>query len=87
MLAMYVSIPKEEMVRRVLVRSSYGESRGDDTEVGIEKRLEYFRSDVPLVLNKLTEYSEIEKISGMGGVDVLLGRVVNFLDTKLDFNE
>ncbi|MBI3231747.1 MAG: nucleoside monophosphate kinase [Candidatus Doudnabacteria bacterium] len=78
---LFIDIPKEESLKRLLGRAK-GEGRADDTREVIEKRLEqYYESTLPVVeyLKKKTHFIEID---GRPPIDEITKKIDSALKLK-----
>ena len=78
-LTLYISLPREESVNRLLLRAK-AENRKDDTLEGIETRLKYYENDTTPVLDFLKTCTTFVEIDGKPPVE----EVAKMIDTALN---
>lgn len=67
---LFIDLPKEESINRLLLRAEK-EGRADDTREAIEVRLNYYYNDTLPVLDFLKENSTFVTIDGLPSVDAV----------------
>lgn len=72
-----LEVPEEELVSRVLSR---GQGRSDDTEEGIQKRLEVYRNETAPVLSYYKEKGKVHEIDGTGTINQIFQRIITVLE-------
>lgn len=72
-----LSVPEEELIRRVLSR---GEGRSDDTADGIKNRLAVYHNETAPVLAYYTGKDKAKMIDGTGTIDEIFDRIKEAID-------
>lgn len=81
-LAVYLSIPKKEMLKRVGIRARV-EKRTDDELAHLKNRMRYYAKDIPAVVAFLKSRYRFKKISGMGTRAQVYARLVAHIGKEL----
>ena len=71
-----LSVPEEELVRRVLSR---GQGRSDDTEEGMKNRLKVYHNETAPVLAYYTSSGKATLVDGTGSLEEIFGRIKSAL--------
>ncbi len=71
-----LTVPEEELVRRVLSR---GEGRSDDTEESLKNRLKVYQKETAPVLAYYADRGQAKIIEGTGDVNDIFGRIKSAL--------
>ena len=72
-----LEVPEEELVRRVLSR---GQGRADDTEEGIQKRLQVYHNETAPVLAYYKEKGLVHDIDGVGDLVQIFKRITEVIN-------
>lgn len=81
-LAMYLSIPKKEMLKRVRLRARI-EKRSDDEMKHLKNRMKYYAKNIPAVVSFLKSHYRFKTISGMGTRGEVYARLVAYIEKEL----
>ncbi|HMR55007.1 MAG TPA: nucleoside monophosphate kinase [Candidatus Doudnabacteria bacterium] len=80
-LVIYLLIPREESVKRVLSRKGYGDTqvkkRSDDTIAGLKNRAKYYRDQIKKVTKYFGDHYDFVCIDGVGTPTQVRARVQN----------
>lgn len=81
-ITLYIDIPKEETLRRLLLRAKT-ENRKDDTLVKIESRLRQNIKETLPILNFLKKETNFYLINGQGDINTVSQRIINAIGSEL----
>ncbi len=73
-----LEVPDEELIKRVLSR---GQGRADDTEEGINKRLEVYNNETAPVLAYFKEKGLVHEIDGVGDMNQIFNRIISVIES------
>ncbi|MDX1638823.1 MAG: adenylate kinase [Balneolaceae bacterium] len=76
-------VPEEELIERILNR---GEGRSDDTLERVKNRLAVYREETKPVLDYFQDKNKVEKINGVGSIDLIFNRIKERLERALENN-
>ena len=79
--AIYLDVPPEEMVRRLVERGEIS-GRSDDRPQTAERRLEVFKQEMPPVLEHYARRGLFRKVDGTGSIKDVHQRVADVLNTR-----
>jgi adenylate kinase len=86
-LVIYLLIPPEESVKRVLLRKGYDHTqvkkRSDDTIAGLKNRAKYYRDQIKKVTEYFSNHYDFVCIDGVGTPDEVRKRVQNAITAFL----
>jgi adenylate kinase len=80
MATVFLDLPREESVRRLLVRAQH-EDRSDDTPEGIELRFKYYDETMGPTLEYLKKETKFVTVDGRLSVDEVARDIIAALDT------
>jgi len=84
-LAIYLSIPRKEMLERVGIRARI-EKRSDDEMEHLKNRMKYYAKNIPAVVAFLKSRYRFKKVSGLGTRDEVYARLVSHIEKELARN-
>ena len=76
--AVNLDVPVDEVTARMLVRG-----RADDTEEAIRRRLALYESETAPLLAWFADRGLLDVVDGLGGVDVVFGRLADVIDGRM----
>jgi len=76
--AVNLDVPVDEVTARMLARG-----RADDTEEAIRRRLALYESETAPLLAWFADRGLLDVVDGMGGVDVVFGRLADVIDGRM----
>ncbi|MBI2888372.1 MAG: nucleoside monophosphate kinase [Candidatus Liptonbacteria bacterium] len=84
-LAIYLSIPRKEMLKRVGIRARI-EKRSDDEMEHLKNRMKYYAKNIPAVVVFLKSHYRFKKVSGIGTREKVYVRLVSHIEKELARN-
>ena len=78
----YMDVPEEELVRRILLRGKDSGRADDASEDVIHNRIEVYRQQTAVVAEHYTKQNKYSEVNGLGTMDEVFGRLAEVIDAK-----
>lgn len=78
----YMDVPEEELVKRILLRGKDSGRADDASEDVIRNRIEVYRAQTAIVAEYYTAQQKYAEIDGLGTMDEVFGRLSEVIDAK-----
>ena len=78
----FMDVPEEELVRRILLRGKDSGRADDASEDVIRNRIEVYRQQTAIVAEHYTKQNKYSEINGLGTMDEVFGRLAEVIDAK-----
>ena len=78
----YMDVPEEELVKRILLRGKDSGRADDASEDVIRNRIEVYRAQTAIVADHYTKQNKYHEINGLGTFDEVFDRLVEVIDAK-----
>ena len=78
----YMDVPEEELVKRILLRGKDSGRADDASEDVIRNRIEVYRQQTAIVAEHYTKQNKYSEINGLGTMDEVFGRLAEVIDAK-----
>ena len=78
----FMDVPEEELVRRILLRGKDSGRQDDSSEDVIRNRIEVYRQQTEVVADHYTKQGKYEAINGLGTMDEVFARLTEAIDSK-----
>jgi adenylate kinase len=78
----YMDVPEEELVRRILLRGKDSGRKDDSSEEVIRNRIEVYRQQTAIVADYYTKQGKYVAINGLGTMDEVFARLTEAIDSK-----
>ena len=78
----YMDVPEEELVRRILLRGKDSGRADDASEDVIRNRIEIYRQQTAIVADHYTKQNKYSEVNGLGTMDEVFGRLAEVIDAK-----
>jgi adenylate kinase len=78
----YMDVPEEELVRRILLRGKDSGRADDASEDVIRNRIEVYRQQTAIVAEHYTKQQKYYEVNGLGTMDEVFGRLSEIIDAK-----
>lgn len=79
-LMIYMEVPEEELVQRILLRGKESGRADDASEEVIRTRIETYRAQTAVVADHYSAQGKYEAVNGLGTVDEVFGRICAVID-------
>ena len=77
----YLDVPEEELVKRILLRSKESGRADDASEEVIRKRIEVYREQTAVVAKFYAAQGKYAEVNGLGQIDEVFGRICQIIDS------
>jgi adenylate kinase len=78
----YMDVPEQELVNRILLRGKESGRADDASEEVIRNRIEVYRQQTAIVAEYYTQQNKYSEINGLGTMDEVFDRLVAVIDSK-----
>ena len=78
----YMDVPEQELVNRILLRGKESGRADDASEDVIRNRIEVYRAQTAIVADHYTKQNKYHEINGLGTFDEVFDRLVEVIDAK-----
>ena len=78
----YMDVPEDELVKRILLRGKDSGRADDASEDVIRNRIEVYRAQTAIVADYYTKQNKYSEINGLGTMDEVFGRLCEVIDAK-----
>lgn len=78
----YMDVPEEELVRRILLRGKDSGRKDDSSEEVIRNRIEVYRQQTAVVAEYYAQQDKYSDIDGLGTMDEVFERLTAVIDNK-----
>ena len=78
----FMDVPEEELVRRILLRGKDSGRADDASEDVIRNRIEVYRQQTAIVADYYTKQDKYREINGLGTMDEVFGRLAEVIDAR-----
>ena len=78
----YMDVPEEELVKRILLRGKDSGRADDASEDVIRNRIEVYRSQTAVVANYYEAQNKYEAVNGLGTMDEVFDRLTKVIDAR-----
>ena len=78
----YMDVPEEELVKRILLRGKDSGRADDASEDVIRNRIEVYRQQTAIVADHYTKQDKYSEMNGLGTMDEVFGRLAEVIDAK-----
>lgn len=78
----YMDVPEDELVRRILLRGKDSGRADDASEEVIRNRIEVYRQQTAIVAEHYTKQQKYAEINGLGSMDEVFARLAQLIDAK-----
>lgn len=78
----YMDVPEEELVKRILLRGRDSGRADDASEDVIRNRIEVYRSQTAVVANYYEAQNKYEAVNGLGTMDEVFDRLTKVIDAR-----
>ena len=78
----YMDVPEEELVKRILLRGKDSGRADDSSEDVIRNRIEVYRQQTAIVADYYTQQNKYAEVDGLGTMDEVFGRLSAVIDSK-----
>lgn len=78
----FMDVPEEELVRRILLRGKDSGRQDDASEDVIRNRIEVYRQQTAIVADHYTRQQKYSEINGLGTMDEVFERLCKVIDAK-----
>ena len=78
----YMDVPEDELVRRILLRGKDSGRADDASEDVIRNRIEVYRQQTAIVAEHYTKQQKYADINGLGTMDEVFARLQGVIDAK-----
>ena len=78
----YMDVPEEELVRRILLRGKDSGRKDDSSEEVIRNRIEVYRQQTAIVADYYSKQNKYSAINGLGTMDEVFARLTDVIDAK-----
>jgi adenylate kinase len=78
----YMDVPEEEIVKRILFRGKDSGRADDASEDVIRNRIEVYRAQTAIVAEHYTAQQKYAEIDGLGTMDEVFDRLSKVIDAK-----
>ena len=78
----YMDVPEEELVRRILLRGKDSGRKDDSSEDVIRNRIEVYRQQTAIVAEHYAKQGKYVAINGLGTMDEVFARLIEAIDAK-----
>ena len=77
----YMDVPEEELVKRILLRGKESGRADDASERVIRDRIEIYRQQTAVVADFYAKQGKFADINGLGTVDEVFNRICKVIDS------
>ena len=78
----YMDVPEEELVKRILLRGKDSGRADDASEDVIRNRIEVYRQQTAIVADHYTKQGKYSEVNGLGTFDEVFNRLAEVIDSK-----
>lgn len=78
----FMDVPEEELVRRILLRGKDSGRADDSSEEVIRNRIEVYRQQTEIVAEHYTKQQKYAEVNGLGTMDEVFERLCEVIDSK-----
>ena len=78
----YMDVPEEELVKRILLRGKDSGRADDASEDVIRNRIEVYRQQTAIVADHYTKQGKYAEVNGLGTFDEVFDRLAEVIDAK-----
>ena len=78
----FMDVPEEELVRRILLRGKDSGRADDSSEEVIRNRIEVYRQQTEIVAEHYTRQQKYAEVNGLGTMDEVFERLCAVIDSK-----
>uniref|UniRef100_UPI00405709B9 adenylate kinase n=1 Tax=Alistipes sp. TaxID=1872444 RepID=UPI00405709B9 len=78
----YMDVPEEELVRRILLRGKESGRADDASEEVIRNRISTYRAQTAIVADYYAKQGKYASINGLGTMDEVFDRIVKAIDSR-----
>lgn len=78
----FMDVPEEELVRRILLRGKDSGRADDSSEEVIRNRIEVYRQQTEIVAEHYTKQQKYADVNGLGTMDEVFERLCEVIDSK-----
>jgi adenylate kinase len=78
----FMDVPEEELVRRILLRGKDSGRKDDSSEEVIRNRIEVYRQQTAVVADYYSQQNKYAEINGLGTMDEVFDRLCQAIDAK-----
>ena len=78
----FMDVPEEELVKRILLRGKDSGRADDASEDVIRNRIEVYRAQTAVVAEYYTAQQKYAEVNGLGTMDEVFGRLCDVIDAK-----
>ena len=78
----FMDVPEEELVRRILLRGKDSGRADDSSEEVIRNRIEVYRQQTEIVAEHYTRQQKYAEVNGLGTMDEVFERLCEVIDSK-----
>ena len=78
----YMDVPEEELVKRILLRGKDSGRADDASEDVIRNRIEVYRAQTAIVADHYTKQGKYFEVNGLGTMDEVFARLSEVIDAK-----
>lgn len=78
----FMDVPEEELVRRILLRGKDSGRADDSSEEVIRNRIEVYRQQTEIVAEHYTRQQKYADVNGLGTMDEVFERLCEVIDSK-----
>ena len=78
----YMDVPEEELVKRILLRGKDSGRADDASEDVIRNRIEVYRQQTAIVADHYTKQGKYSEVNGLGTFDEVFDRLAEVIDAK-----
>ena len=78
----YMDVPEEELVKRILLRGKDSGRADDSSEDVIRNRIEVYRQQTEIVAEHYTRQQKYAAVNGLGTMDEVFERLCEVIDSK-----
>jgi adenylate kinase len=78
----FMDVPEEELVRRILLRGKDSGRADDSSEDVIRNRIEVYRQQTEIVAEHYTHQQKYAAVNGLGTMDEVFERLCEVIDSK-----
>ena len=76
----YMDVPEEELVQRILLRGKDSGRADDASEDVIRNRIEVYRAQTEIVAEHYSKQGKYVAVNGVGTLDEVFGRICEAID-------
>ena len=78
----FMDVPEEELVKRILLRGKDSGRKDDASEDVIRNRIEVYRQQTAIVADHYTKQQKYSEVNGLGTMDEVFERLCKVIDSK-----